>query len=210
MKPLPNIDQIIVINLCKRVDRWTEICHEFNRLEIPLDQVTRLEGFETPEFGTLGCTISHAYAIQSAYNKKYNYTLILEDDFNFRAKTREELDKQLEAVWTSKFDVFHFGQNPIKISDEVYDFNNMKIRRSIDTQTASGYLVRYGYLPEIKKVLTSSIGPLQVTGQHWIYACDQIWKSLQQCDKWFYLEPSLGYQRESFSDNSQSVANYEL
>ena len=39
---------------------------------------------------------------------------------------------------------------------------------------------------------------------------DQIWKRLQEKDNWYYFIKRIGKQMDSYSDNSNSFASYNV
>jgi hypothetical protein len=45
------------------------------------------------------------------------------------------------------------------------------------------------------------------TGQHWVWALDQIWKTLQPKSEWFTTKVRIGLQRPSFSDIGQKFVD---
>ncbi len=51
---------------------------------------------------------------------------------------------------------------------------------------------------------------LENTKMHWIYANDQIWKTLQKKDKWYGLKNRIGVQSIGYSDTSNSYQDYTI
>ena len=78
-----------------------------------------------------------------------------------------------------------------------------------NVQTASGYLVNAAErLGELIDCLEYGGHMLEKTGEIWNYTNDQIWKRLQQDDKWYYFIERVGRQRQSYSNIEKRVVNY--
>jgi hypothetical protein len=82
------------------------------------------------------------------------------------------------------------------------------LQKITDAQTASGYIIHQSFYDSIINVLEGAIEPLRETQQHWIYANDQIWKSLQPISNWYALTTRCGKQRDGYSDNSNKYQEY--
>jgi glycosyl transferase family 25 len=197
------IDKIIYINLAKRTDRKELLEQELNNFELKYE---RFEAIETPEFGTLGCEISHLTVLKIAKERGYKNILIFEDDFTFLVD-KEELEENLSKFFKEKIDynVCMISYNILKKEESEYDF----LWKSLDVQTASGYIVNSNYFDTLIELFEEALPLLESTKAHWIYALDQIWKPLQLKDKWYCFKTRIGKQRPSFSDNTNSFANYE-
>lgn len=191
-----NIDKIVYINLEKRKDRKEEIENELNKFGLLYE---RFNAIERP-MGLAGCGYSHLEVLKMAKKNKYKNVLILEDDFMF-LMSKEEFENQLEKFFTDiiNYDVCMLSYNVLK--DEVVSETDI-VRRLLEAQTASGYIVNNHYYDKLIELYEENIPILEKTGMHWIYANDQIWKSLQQKDKWYYFTKRIGRQRPGYSDNA--------
>lgn len=199
-----NIDRIFYINLEKRKDRYEQINIEFVKLNLDNKIIERYDAVYIPHHTCLGCTISHLNVLKIARERNYKNVLIFEDDFEFL------VDEQ-----TFKDDIYNFFKKDLDFKvvmlsyhikhKEYYD-NLVSVTH--DAQTASGYIVNSKYYDELIGCLENGAKMLELTGEHWNYINDQVWKSLQKDNKWFIFNNRIGRQRESFSDLTGQIVNY--
>lgn len=196
------IDQIMYINLEKRSDRKAEMEQELDNFGLKYE---RFEGIETPDFGILGCGLSHLAVLKIAKERGYKNILILEDDFTFLVK-KEEFEYKLNLFFEKKIDyhVCMISYNLLKKEESNYEF----LWKTLEVQTASGYIVNANYFDTLIELYEQAMVLLKETKAHWLYANDQVWKPLQLKDKWFCFKTKLGKQRPSYSDNSNSFIDY--
>ena len=83
-------------------------------------------------------------------------------------------------------------------------------RRILDVQTASGYLINRHYFKTLLASYKESERELEKGGEPIKWALDQHWKKLQVKDKWYVMEPTVGKQKESYSDIEQKMVNYNV
>jgi len=198
-----NIDRIIYINLDKRTDRLEQIVDEFKKFNLE-DKAERFPAIYHP-CGIVGCGRSHLAVLKLAKERKYKNVLILEDDFHF-VVSKDEFEYNLKLFFENvkEYDVCLFSYNLNKAESCDFPF----LLKILDCQTASGYLVNQHYYDKLINLYENAIPLLELTGQHWIYANDQIWKQLQVIDNWYCFTTRLGKQKAGFSDNSQSYVDY--
>lgn len=199
-----NIDKIFYINLDKRTDRREQIEEELKQYNL-LNNAERFPAIHTPEQGILGCTMSHLAVIKLAKERNYKQVLIVEDDFYFII-SKEKFENELNTFFESTipFDVCMISYNINQSNPTEYTF----LQKITDAQTASGYIIHQSFYDSIINVLEGAIEPLRETQQHWIYANDQIWKSLQPISNWYALTTRCGKQRDGYSDNSNKYQEY--
>lgn len=200
-----NIDHIFFINLDKRVDR--KELFEAQLIEYGLT-AERFAGIYYPyPLGFVGCGKSHLQVLELAKSRKYKNVLIFEDDFHF-TEPKHVVEDCLQQLFETKpnFDVCFLAQYLLSGSvDEINPlFTHVKQSRS-----ASGYLVNAHYFDKLIELYQYAIPKLEETRAHWIYANDQCWKSLQETDNWYCFTKRLGKQRSGFSDNSNSIQDYD-
>ncbi len=196
------IDKIIYINLNKRTDRKEQIEKELNDFGLDYE---RFEAIEVPNFGTLGCGLSHLAVLKIAKEKNYENILILEDDFIFLV-SKEEFYNQITDFFKLNldYDTCFLSYNLINYEE----LNNGIVNKIIECQTASGYIVNRKYYDKLIELYEYAMPLLEQTKQHWIYANDQIWKQLQQKDNWYYFIKRIGKQADGYSDNAMYYVNY--
>lgn len=196
------IDKIFYINLDKRTDRRNEIEQELNKMELPYERFPAIHNSN----GIVGCGYSHLAVLKLARDRGYKNVLIFEDDFTFLVE-KPELEIYLEKVFNSfnEFDVCFLSYNCNNFEDIP---SNTFIKRVTDSQTASGYIVNEKCYSKLISLYEYAIPLLEETGQHWNYANDVCWKSLQKQDMWICFDKKIGKQRPSFSDNSGIFTDY--
>jgi GR25 family glycosyltransferase involved in LPS biosynthesis len=193
-----NLDAIFYINLDKRTDRKEEIERELEKMNLTAERFSAIE--HPPPNGIVGCGKSHLGVIKIAKERGYKNVLILEDDFIFIVD-KPEFEKSLTELFDSnaEFDVCFISYNLLEEQESNFPF----LKRAKFSNTASGYIVNSHYYDAIINLYEWSVPLLESTCQHWIYANDQVWRDLQEKDKWYCIIPRLGVQSDGFSDNSQ-------
>ena len=81
------------------------------------------------------------------------------------------------------------------------------LTKVLEVQTASGYIVNESIYNRLIELYEYALPLLESTRQHWIYANDQIWKTLQPNSNWYCFTERIGIQRPSYSDNSKTLCN---
>ena len=220
------IDKIVYINLDRRPDRRREIEQELDNQNL---QYERYSAIDYPDFGIYGCGMSHLNVLKMAKERQYKNILILEDDFQFVVSPTEfaETIKSLFSLngepvnntsnqdnqttllidnqKTPFFDVCMISYN-IEQREPIY--NCPQFDRAKSVITASGYIVQSHYYDKLIDLYSHYIPLLLQTREHWNYANDQIWKQLQQKDKWLLSNKLIGNQRPGYSDNSKCYMDY--
>lgn len=198
---MEHFGDIYYINLDKRKDRLEEIQGELSKMD--------LSGVRFPAIhhrsGIVGCGYSHLAVLKEARSRNLKNVLILEDDFEFLV-SKEEFQSHIEEFFSlnEPYDVLMLSYN-------IYEAKKVSslLQRIYYSITASGYLVNSSMYDRIIELYEKNLPLLEKTGQHWIYANDQIWKTLQgDASNWYAFNTRIGRQRASHSDNSGKFANY--
>jgi GR25 family glycosyltransferase involved in LPS biosynthesis len=193
-----HLDGIFYINLDKRKDRRVEIEYELKRMNLNAERFSAVE--YAPPNGIVGCGKSHLQVIKTAKERGYKNVLVLEDDFIFTVSKQEFEDHLTKILDPSiDFDVCFISYNLLEERESDIPF----FKRASFSNTASGYIVKSHYFDAIINLYEWALPLLESTGHHWIYANDQVWRELQEKDKWYCMVPRLGVQSDGFSDNSQ-------
>ena len=197
-----NISGIIYINLKRRLDRLHEITEELTNFGLVGERFNAIPNSN----GIVGCGYSHLEVLKLAKHRGYKNILILEDDFTFLI-SKEEFEKELTILFENEiqFDVCMLAYNLVESETSVH---GPFLKRVLSAQTASAYLVNSAYYDTLIELYSFAIPLLEKTGQHWIYANDQIWKDLQRKDNWVCFTTRIGKQRASYSDNGNSFVDY--
>lgn len=215
-EPFP-VDSIIYINLDSRKDRNEEILNEIRRIGFPEHKIHRLSAVKR-SWGALGCALSHKAALEFIIEHGWKRTLILEDDAGFEDKNVERWNNGINEVSSfiessgdddtnSKWDVIFLGgfvrdtNGPIKT-----DYKTLW--RTKNTSCAHAYIVRGNYVPKMYNEINMAIQMLMKTPSNFKqYFLDNAWNVLMAKDKWYITLPTLAFQRESYSDIENKVAN---
>jgi len=201
------IHNIIYINLDKRYDRRVQIENELNHMKLSYERFSAI----SHKHAFIGCAYSHLAVLKLAKQRGYKNILILEDDFTFLV-SKEEFERQINEVFRviPDYDVFMLSYNLNESQDVNIQYSEFKWKRVLYAQTASGYLVNSEYYDKLIELYEWAFPLLEQTHQHWIYMNDVVWKTLQQKDAWYCIEPRIGKQRESYSDLAGEMVNYGL
>jgi GR25 family glycosyltransferase involved in LPS biosynthesis len=205
-----HIDVIYYINLDKRNDRKNEFLDNFNQADET--RIVRVPAHYYPENGAVGCLMSHITALNRALDDDVGENiLICEDDFTI--KDMDYCNQMLELLFDKipDWDVIMLGQNTIKSTDTEFKTpKDEKIVRILDSQTASGYLIKKNYIPRLLEIYENDMANYVRTGKWGNYYVDQSWKVLQPKDKWYSTSPSIGVQRKSYSDIQKGYIQVEV
>lgn len=201
------IPKVYYINLAHRTDRNEQFLGEMKKLEC---EAERIDGIYMKGRGALGCGLSHKKALETFYASGESYGIICEDDLQITLNI--EYCKFLLALPFKQqidFDVIMLAGNIMKQEKTSSPF----LHKVFDGQTASAYLITRSFAVK----LIQAFGEATKLLEEWYishnerkheYCIDIYWKQLQPQSNWFILNPKLGVQRESYSDNEEKITNY--
>lgn len=176
----------------------------------------------------MGCLKSHIRALRLAKEKRFLWTAVFEDDFEFdypgedvRARIRFVPENSaLAPVWMGDWNAN--GPQPSKHS--LYP----DIKLANGTCTASScYFVRHDYTDVLLGTWETALANLVIDlrrgvedkrsnvieeiGELWWYSADTAWAPLQIRDQWLLFEPQVGYQNiaKFGSIIGSSITNFE-
>jgi GR25 family glycosyltransferase involved in LPS biosynthesis len=201
MKNYKDIQHALFINLESRKDREIELMDEFKKLDIPIHRMNAIQ----LKNKRVACSMSHLKCLEKAKNNNWDHVLIVEDDIQFLNPTIfiENLNQFLSSE--IKWDVLLFAGNNVPPYTKYSDFC-VKVNKC---QTTTGYLVLNHYYDTLIKNIKEGITLLIKTpNDHFFYAIDKHWLSLQEKDNWFLITPLTVIQREGFSDIENKNTNY--
>ena len=113
------------------------------------------------------------------------------------------INKFFEVV--AEFDVLILSGNTIKELNTNFDF----LKKTIDSQTTSGYCVSKKFAPILLENYQKSVEQLEKIGYRVPeYCLDMFMKKLQPISLWYSLYPKIGMQMESYSDIEKCVVVY--
>jgi len=199
-----NIEKIYYINLDRRNDRREDIEMELTKYQLAAE---RFPGIPY-EPGIVGCGKSHLAVMKLAKAAGYKNVLILEDDFTFLA-SKDDLEISFDNFFNEvgdNYDVCMLCCNLVN-HEPIKPFSFLD--KIIEASNACAYLINGKYLDVLIALYEEALPLLESTGQHWVYANDQVWKSLQKKDTWYLFNPRLGKQKSGYSDNAKRVMDYD-
>ncbi len=200
---MEKIEHILYINMDNRPDRRQTIESELARIGIRPDAATRFPASSYHGCPNTGCLLSHANALEMAYNMGYENVLILEDDFVFiddTAKIVGDIDEFFKMVDAGfEWDVIMLTT----CAAEVSEFTSDKISRVSSSGNGAAYLVNRNMMLTLSTLFKQNVDNLFYTKQHWVYQNDILWKSLMPKSRWYMFNQYLGYQKGGYSDLSQ-------
>ena len=202
---LPNV---YYINLDYRKDRKEHFLNEMKKIKTMINKKIRISA-EHHKIPTLGALKSHINALKEAYKNTNKFSIICEDDFTF--KNDIDLINILEKCYSSQINwnviLLAGAGTSSSLSESIKTGGHLS--KVIESQTASGYIIKREYIPTLLKLWkklydkTYHINKLPAVKDH----LDRVWKQLQH-DNWFITTPVLGYQYASYSDIEKKRVDY--
>jgi hypothetical protein len=187
------IEHVIYINLEHRKDRRQHI----EKTLTPFgERVQRLDAVYEPHRGHLGCSKSHALAMQIAIQSGWKNVLIVEDDAEWNKF--EQGVSMLDKLCQKPFDVIMLGGTAIK-----YHTDTNKL---IYCACSTAYLVNQHYYQTLLDIFNESIQMLEASYTPRIGgALDSVWGVAQARDNWYIIVPCLMSQLTNYSDTEYCV-----
>ena len=197
---MDKVNKIVYINMDARTDRKSILLREFERLGFPDDKIMRFPASSYHGCANTGCLLSHANALEMAYNMNFQNVLILEDDFVFIEDT-QKIHNDIKSFFELKidWDVVMLTTCAAVVSENT----NSLISRISSSGNGAGYLVNRPMMLELSTLFKANVENLFSTKQHWIYQNDILWKTIMPTSQWYMFNHYLGYQKEGYSDLSQ-------
>jgi GR25 family glycosyltransferase involved in LPS biosynthesis len=200
---------VYYINLDHRTDRRIHIEQQLHSIGLPGQRISAI--YDRTR-GILGCGKSHVLAIETFLKSGATYGIILEDDFTFidNLETTRQLFRDFFKA-NIDWDVVMLAGNVLKDEEGPLPI----LRKVLDAQTTSGYMVTRKFAPVLLENLRHGVGHLErhyaQTGlKNHNYCLDIYWKQLQPQNKWYIFNPKMGKQMESYSDIERKHTNYGL
>lgn len=203
-----HIDKIVYINLDHRTDRNIQMITEFTRLNIPSDKIVRLNAVKNKN-GAIGCTLSHIKVLQMAIENKWNTLLVLEDDFNFidNLSYINESIQHLFKDFNNEWKIVSLSRGA---RQDMNDIKDKYVSKAIAVSTTAGYIVKREFYDILLKNYKEGLNKLlkEPADKQHQFTLDAYWINLQPESEWYVFNPSIGYQRESFSDIEGRMVAY--
>lgn len=195
------IEGYFYINLDRRTDRRSEVEDEFQKIGLTVERFPAID--RKP--GIVGCGLSHLAVLKIARERGLQNVLIFEDDFQFLVSKERFWDLVTELFESGvHYDVVMLGYS----LEKKEKFNDL-LYKVIEASTASAYIVNERFYDKLIDLYENAFPLLIETGHHWLYANDQVWKTLQEKSNWFAFTTRIGKQRRSYSDLSLMMKDTE-
>ena len=199
-----NIDQIYILNLIERKDRFMEMMVELTRLNAPLDRIYHYHAIKEKVTGKktvdphLGALKTHTKAVEDFINHtEYNHVLILEDDVTITPQIKQHKN-DLTDFFDRKYD-FDICMITASKYWEIKPYDDLLYLSYQICTTASGYILSRQGGNKILPLFKESYDKLAETGDTITYAADRYWAKIQKDNKFFLFKNKWGYQRCGYS-----------
>lgn len=201
-------DIVYYINLQHRPDRNESIINELKKTNIKPEKINRINGIYLENFGSLGCSKSHILALEEFIKTpdEIQNCIIFEDDFIF-IKNQDEINKLINDFLNNinEYDILFLSAN----IQEAYYTEYSYLIKIIRTQTLSGYCVTKKFAPILLDNYKFGAKILEETGHKLDkYCVDTYINELTPYSNLYSLFPTIGIQKESYSDIVKQIVNY--
>ena len=207
---MEQIDVIFYINLEHRTDRKDHFLSEIKKLCTDETKVVRIDAIPN-SIGAAGCTASHIKAMETFQaHPEWKTCILFEDDFTFASADLGHNNAHIRLAMTefSDWDVISLAYNGYT-DYIVQDTHTPFIKRVIQHQTASGYILNKRCLRSMISTFQEAFQLLSRHGNNYEYCHDMYWRKLQLTRKWYCVSPALGYQYGSYSDIENQFKDYK-
>lgn len=207
---MEKIDVVFYINLDHRTDRREHIEKQLDFMGINPSKIVRISAV-SHSVGVIGCVKSHILAVeQFLSNETWKTCMIFEDDFTFRASSKEEFDGKIRTFFDSfeHWDVLALSYNhkAAMISSPTSVANIIRLKQSL---TSSCYCLNKPFAPTLLHNFKEGCALKEQHPSVEDYCIDKYWNRLQAVSNWYAFTPALGYQCEGYSDIEKKMVKYE-
>ena len=202
------IDQIYIINLEVRSDRYIEIMGELAAMGCPLDRVyhykAKKDGSVTEAY--VGATKNHVDVIKHMIDNNYNNCLFLEDDFVFTSsidRHKHNLKTFLEREYD--FDICFVAASRFHRREKHDDLLMLSHQ---GCTTSAGYILNKKTVKKVYNCVLEGYEKIKETGDADLYCIDRYWAKLNKDNKLFIFREKMGYQRPNYSNLKNTVSMF--
>lgn len=209
---MDRIDAVLYINLEHRMDRKEHLLAELRRVGWPEDKIHRVDAVRHAN-GALGCGLSHIRCMELVQaHPEWQHVLVLEDDFTFRSNSSDNIRWALHEIMThhstQDADMRLLSYNPNYFKKEVVQEAPF-LCRVLYSQTTSSYIIAQHYVPTLLQNFRESTDDMVANGRRHENCIDIHWSLLQPKDRWYAIQPAIGYQYTNYSDIEGGVTAYD-
>ncbi len=204
-------DQIYIINLIERKDRYRESGRQLKGIGIrlPNNKVTFFpairpdEAAGFPSIGARGCFLSHLGVLDDAIKRGFTRILVCEDDLNFVRDFNHRIDRVVKTLAAVPWALFYGGYRTGNIDDRSDSLEVVAVPAMQPIETAHFLALQGASIVSASLYLRAMLdrppgdpsgGPMHVDGAYsWFRKDNPEFKTL-------IADPELRYQRSSRSD----------
>jgi hypothetical protein len=202
-----SVEQIYILNLEERKDRYMHILVELCRAQAPLHRIYHYKAKKGPEGPYVGATQNHLEAVTHFLNSNFKHCLILEDDFLFHSNLKK-IQMQLKTFFERNYEyqicfLAYSKYGRIEPKDDL-------VGQSFQPcTTSSAYLLNSKTAKKIQESFATGITEMRNGHSPTVFCCDRYWAKLQSEPGFYVFADKLGYQRITHSDITGKV-NYNF
>jgi hypothetical protein len=184
------VDNVVCITFNKDKKYQDELRKKLSVIK-PGNQINIFKGYN--DFGLLGYVRSHAFILKNAIKNKLKNVLIIDDNVKWNDYKNNYPILQNIISKNPNYDVILLGSDVTS-----YDTNTFRLKNG---QNITGYLVNGPYLKKLYNIFNNSEDSIrslnsiknvktkkEMENQ---YKPDIMWKTLQEKDNWFVVQPPL-------------------
>jgi hypothetical protein len=202
------IDQIYILNLLDRHDKYLEILLELCKMNAPLNKIYHYKAKNEVITGNkqtdtfYNVRQNHIEVVKDFIEKKYKHCLILEDDVTFTSNIKKH-KKGLRMFFSRKYD-FDICLITSSVHGKIAQYDDLLSLSYQCCVSSSGYILNANAAPKILDVLEEGNRKLLETHDVVSYACDKYWIKIQKDNKFFLFNKKIGYVKDKiFNHNSK-------
>lgn len=199
------VDQIYVLNLDVRNDRYMEIMVELCRLNVPLDRVYHYVGKKEKFTGDtwvdvgIGSTMNRRDCVNMFLkNDKFNNILIFEDDITFTTDIITH-KRDMKTFFDRKYD-YDICLLCSKKDFNFHPYDDLLLLSKQNVTSCGGYLISKQGTMKAIKYFEDGIVRMKRGESYRRYVCDVYWNEIQKDNKFFIFRNKFGYQRPGYSN----------
>ena len=201
------IDQIYILNLDIRKDRYMHTLVELCRMAAPLHRIHHYKAKKGPEGPYIGATQNHLDVTTHFIKQNYKHCLVLEDDFMFHSNFKK-CQTQLQTFSERNYDyqICFLGYSK---HGKIIHHDDLLARSYQPCTTSSAYLLTSKTATTIQECFQTGVDEMKKKQPSTVYCCDRYWAKLQSEPGFYVFADKLGYQRITYSDITGNV-NYNF
>ena len=202
------IDQIYIINLEVRSDRYIEIMGELAEMGVPLNKIYHYKAKKDGTVGEayVGATKNHVDAIKHMIDNGYENCMFLEDDFVFTSST-EQHKRSLKTFLDRDydFDICFVAASRFHRREK---HDDLLMRSYQGCTTSAGYILNKKTVKKVYDCVLEGYEKIKETKDANKYCIDRYWAKLNKDNKLFIFRDKMGYQRPNYSNLKNTVSMF--